>query len=102
MDKDAQGPFDAIHFLKGGLAGGICCDVTHGALCPIDVVTTHIQLELQVYNRGMIAGFGQVVEVSVRRLLGTTFALRLLPLSFATQEWLRVGLRYHVRRYTQF
>ena len=79
MGKDAQGPFDAFHFLKGGLAGGICCGVTHGALCPIDVVKTRIQLEPQVYNRGMIGGFGHVVEVSVGQLLGSAFALRLLP-----------------------
>ena len=69
MGKNAQGPFDAIHFLKGGLAGGICCGVTHGALCPIDVVKTRIQLEPNLYNRGMIGGFSQVIEVRSLLLL---------------------------------
>lgn len=63
MGKTNQGPFDAIHFLKGGLAGGICCSITHGALCPVDVVKTRIQLDPVKYNRGMIGGFAQVVKV---------------------------------------
>eukprot|EP00904_Undaria_pinnatifida_P009136 jgi/Undpi1/5352/HiC_scaffold_2.g00633.m1 len=62
MGGQAQGPFDTMHFLKGGLAGGICCGVTHGALCPVDVVKTRIQLDPVQYNRGMIGAFGQVVK----------------------------------------
>ena len=65
MGGQAQGPFDTMHFLKGGLAGGICCGVTHGALCPVDVVKTRIQLDPVQYNRGMIGAFGQVVKVRV-------------------------------------
>lgn len=65
MGPQAQGPFDAVHFLKGGLAGGICCGVTHGALCPVDVVKTRIQLDPVTYNRGMIGGFSQVIKVSM-------------------------------------
>ena len=26
-----QGPFDSTYYLKGALAGGICCSITHGA-----------------------------------------------------------------------
>lgn len=62
MGPQAQGPFDAVHFLKGGLAGGICCGITHGALCPVDVVKTRIQLDPVTYNRGMIGGFSQVIK----------------------------------------
>ena len=40
--------------------GGICCSLTHGALTPVDVVKTRMQLDPVTYNRGMIAGFGQV------------------------------------------
>jgi hypothetical protein len=29
--------FDLNYFLKGALAGGICCSITHGALTPVDV-----------------------------------------------------------------
>ena len=39
-NHQAQGPFGVAHFVKGALAGGICCGVTHGALCPVDVVKT--------------------------------------------------------------
>lgn len=43
------------------LAGALCCSLTHGAVTPIDVVKTRIQLEPAVYNRGMIGGFRQVI-----------------------------------------
>ena len=56
-----QGPFDSTYYLKGALAGGICCGFTHGALCPVDVVKTRIQLDPVKYNQGLIGGFRQVV-----------------------------------------
>ena len=57
-----QGPHGLKYFLQGALAGGICCSITHGALVPVDVVKTKIQLEPTVYNRGLIGGFGQVMK----------------------------------------
>ena len=48
------------YFLKGALAGGICCSVTHGALTPVDVVKTRMQLEPAKYP-GMISGFNKVI-----------------------------------------
>mmetsp|Transcript_8242 Transcript_8242/g.15301 ORF Transcript_8242/g.15301 Transcript_8242/m.15301 type:complete len:322 (+) Transcript_8242:354-1319(+) len=56
-----QGPFDLSHYLKSGLAGGICCAITHGALCPVDVVKTRIQLQPAKYNKGMVSGFRTVI-----------------------------------------
>ena len=53
--------YDLMYYLKGALSGGICCAVTHGALCPVDVVKTRIQLDPAKYNRGLIGGFGQVI-----------------------------------------
>merc|ERR1719478_220109 len=47
------------YYLNGALCGGICCSVTHGALCPVDVVKTRIQLDPVTYNRGLIGGFRQ-------------------------------------------
>lgn len=44
------------------LAGAMGCGVTHGAMTPIDVVKTRIQLEPTVYNKGMIGSFKQVVQ----------------------------------------
>jgi solute carrier family 25 phosphate transporter 3 len=54
--------YSGSYFLKGALAGGICCSVTHGAACPIDVVKTRMQLDPAKYNKGMIDGFKQVIK----------------------------------------
>ena len=55
-------PFGAKYYLSGALAGGICCSITHGALTPVDVVKTRIQLDPVKYNQGFIGGFKQVIE----------------------------------------
>jgi solute carrier family 25 phosphate transporter 3 len=55
-----QGPFTSGFYTKAALAGGICCGLTHGALTPVDVVKTRIQLEPQKYNQGMVSGFRTV------------------------------------------
>ena len=34
-----------MYYIKGAAAGGICCSVTHGALTPVDVVKTRVQLD---------------------------------------------------------
>lgn len=52
------------------LAGAIGCGVTHGAMTPIDVIKTRIQLEPAVYNKGM---FG-----SLKKIVGTEGAGALL------------------------
>lgn len=44
------------------LAGAIGCGATHGAMTPIDVVKTRIQLEPTVYNKGMLGSFKQVIK----------------------------------------
>ncbi|KAL1898924.1 mitochondrial phosphate carrier protein [Sporothrix stenoceras] len=49
-------------YSRFALAGAVCCSVTHGALTPVDVVKTRIQLEPTVYNKGMIGGFRQVIQ----------------------------------------
>ncbi|KAJ1338738.1 solute carrier family 25 (mitochondrial phosphate transporter) member 3 [Microdochium nivale] len=46
---------------KFALSGALCCSITHGALTPVDVVKTRIQLDPVTYNRGLIGGFRQVV-----------------------------------------
>ena len=38
-------------YARFALAGAVCCSVTHGALTPVDVVKTRIQLEPEIYNR---------------------------------------------------
>jgi len=40
-----QKVYDFMYYLKGAAAGGICCSITHGALTPVDVVKTRVQLD---------------------------------------------------------
>lgn len=87
MTKDsAQG---VAHFAKGALAGGICCSVTHGALCPVDVVKTRMQLEPTVYNRGMIQGFKQIVAAEGAGALAT--GLGPTVAGYFIQGWFKFG-----------
>ena len=37
--------YDSMYYIKGAAAGGICCSITHGALTPVDVVKTRVQLD---------------------------------------------------------
>ncbi|EST08555.1 Mitochondrial substrate/solute carrier [Kalmanozyma brasiliensis GHG001] len=55
------GPQGVDLYSRFFLAGALCCSITHGAVTPIDVVKTRIQLEPTVYNKGMIGGFRQVI-----------------------------------------
>ncbi|KAI9932116.1 hypothetical protein ASPWEDRAFT_109888 [Aspergillus wentii DTO 134E9] len=48
-------------YSRFAFAGAVCCSITHGALTPVDVVKTRIQLDPATYNRGMIGGFRQVI-----------------------------------------
>ena len=52
--------FGLDYFLKGALAGGICCSITHGALTPVDVVKTRMQLDPAKYT-GMVQGFQKTI-----------------------------------------
>jgi solute carrier family 25 phosphate transporter 3 len=86
---EKQGPFDLTYFLKGALAGGICCGITHGALCPVDVVKTRIQLEPLKYNKGMIEGFRQVVKAEGVGALAT--GLGPTVVGYFIQGWFKFG-----------
>jgi len=48
-------------YSRFALAGALGCAVTHGALTPVDVVKTKIQLDPIKYSKGMIGTFRQVV-----------------------------------------
>ncbi|KAK4937925.1 mitochondrial phosphate carrier protein [Elasticomyces elasticus] len=48
-------------YSRFAFAGAVCCAVTHGALTPVDVVKTRIQLDPVTYNTGMIGGFRKVI-----------------------------------------
>ncbi|GMI09318.1 hypothetical protein TrRE_jg9900 [Triparma retinervis] len=53
--------YDLEYYLKGAAAGGICCSITHGALTPVDVVKTRIQLDPAKYNTGLVGGFKTII-----------------------------------------
>ncbi|EGV60337.1 mitochondrial phosphate carrier protein [Yamadazyma tenuis] len=53
--------YTATDYAKFALAGAIGCGVTHGAMTPIDVIKTRIQLEPTVYNTGMVGSFKKIV-----------------------------------------
>jgi len=48
-------------YSRFAFAGAVCCAVTHGALTPVDVVKTRIQLDPAKYNTGMIGTFRKVI-----------------------------------------
>jgi solute carrier family 25 phosphate transporter 3 len=63
VDKLSRPPPTGVDlYARFALAGAAGCCVTHGALTPVDVVKTRIQLEPEVYNRGMVNAFRQVIS----------------------------------------
>lgn len=85
----AEKKFDLNYYIKSAVAGGICCSLTHGAMTPLDVVKTRIQLQPEKYNKGMLAGFRTVVaEEGAGALLtgvGPTFV------GYFVQGWFKFG-----------
>ena len=81
--------YDLQYYLKGALAGGICCSITHGALCPVDVVKTRMQLQPEKYNKGMISGFKQVVAEEGMGALAT--GLGPTAVGYFIQGWFKFG-----------
>ncbi|KAI8616819.1 phosphate transport protein [Chytriomyces sp. MP71] len=78
-----------MYFVKAALAGGICCSITHGAMTPVDVVKTRIQLEPSVYNKGMIGGFRQIIAREGAGALLTGFGPT--AAGYFVQGWFKFG-----------
>jgi solute carrier family 25 phosphate transporter 3 len=81
--------YEFSYYLKGALAGGICCSVTHGALCPVDVVKTRIQLNPLKYNTGMVGGFRTVIAEEGVAALAT--GLGPTAVGYFVQGWFKFG-----------
>jgi solute carrier family 25 phosphate transporter 3 len=81
--------YTGSYFLKGALAGGICCSVTHGGACPIDVVKTRIQLDPVTYNQGLIGGFKQVIASEGGGALWT--GVGATAAGYFVQGWFKFG-----------
>lgn len=77
------------YYLKGALAGGLCCSITHGGLCPVDVVKTRIQLDPVKYNSGMIGGFRKVIAEEGAAALAT--GLGPTAVGYFIQGWFKFG-----------
>jgi solute carrier family 25 phosphate transporter 3 len=84
-----QGPFGLKYYLSGALAGGICCGLTHGALTPVDVVKTRIQLDPVKYNQGFLGGVRQVVAAEGAGALLTGLAPT--AQGYFIQGWFKFG-----------
>jgi len=81
--------YDMMYYTKSALAGGICCGITHGAVCPVDVVKTRIQLEPQKYNQGLVGGFRQVI--SEEGVLALSTGLTATGIGYFVQGWFKFG-----------
>jgi len=81
--------YDLTYYVKSALAGGICCGLTHGAVCPVDVVKTRMQLDPVKYNRGMVGGFKQVIGEEGVAALST--GLGATAIGYFIQGWFKFG-----------
>ena len=84
----SQKEYGLDYFLKGARAGGICCSVTHGALTPVDVVKTRMQLDPTKYT-GMVSGFQKVIAEEGAGALLT--GLGPTAFGYFIQGWFKFG-----------
>jgi len=89
MPGHEEKKYDLTYYLKSAVAGGLCCSVTHGALCPVDVVKTRIQIDPIKYNQGMIGTFRQVVAAEGASVLTT--GLGATAAGYFVQGWFKFG-----------
>jgi len=80
--------YDFMYYLKGAAAGGICCSLTHGALTPVDVVKTRVQLDPSKYT-GLISGFRTVIAEEGAMALTTGFGAT--AAGYFIQGWFKFG-----------
>lgn len=81
--------YNLMYYVKGAAAGGICCSITHAALCPVDVVKTRIQLDPIKYNSGLMGSARQIIAeegaAALSSGLGATAA------GYFVQGWFKFG-----------
>lgn len=87
--QHAEQKYDLAYYTKSAVAGGICCGVTHAAMCPLDVVKTRIQLDSARYNKGMIGTLKQVVAEEGVGALAT--GLGPTAVGYFIQGWFKFG-----------
>lgn len=85
----AGAKYDFMYYLKGAAAGGICCSITHGALTPVDVVKTRVQLDPIKYNKGLVGGFRQII--AEEGAMALTTGLGATAFGYFIQGWFKFG-----------
>merc|ERR1719198_1979678 len=81
--------YDSMYYVKGAAVGGICCSITHGALTPVDVVKTRVQLDPVKYNKGLIGGFRQIA--AEEGAMALTTGLGATAAGYFVQGWFKFG-----------
>lgn len=81
--------YDMMWVIKGAASGGICCSITHGALCPVDVVKTRVQLDPVKYSSGLIGGFRQII--AEEGAMALTTGLGATAFGYFVQGWFKFG-----------
>merc|ERR1719223_45101 len=89
LAPSAKSNYDLMYYLKGAAAGGICCSITHGALTPVDVVKTRVQLDPVKYNQGLVGGFRQIIAEEGAMALST--GLGATAGGYFVQGWFKFG-----------
>jgi len=79
---------DLTYYTKGALAGGICCSITHGAVTPVDVVKTRMQLDPKKYL-GLISGAQKIMAEEGAGALAT--GLGATAGGYFVQGWFKFG-----------
>ncbi|TDL23285.1 mitochondrial carrier [Rickenella mellea] len=65
--------FTARDYSAFGIAGALCCTITHGAMTPIDVVKTRIQVDPNLARHSLLSGGRKIVAAEGPRGLLTGF-----------------------------
>ncbi|CAG8460535.1 2087_t:CDS:2 [Ambispora leptoticha] len=60
-------------YARFAFSGAVCCGVTHGALTPVDVVKTRMQLDPATYNKGMVDSARKIIRNEGVATLATGF-----------------------------
>jgi len=89
LAPSANAKYDMMYYLKGAAAGGICCSITHGALTPVDVVKTRVQLDPVKYNKGLVGGFRQII--AEEGAMALTTGLGATAFGYFIQGWFKFG-----------
>jgi solute carrier family 25 phosphate transporter 3 len=88
-DTHAEKKYNLMYYIKGAAAGGICCSITHAALCPVDVVKTRIQLDPVRYSGGLLATGRKIIAEEGAAALASGFGAT--AAGYFVQGWFKFG-----------